>query len=109
MSIVKQCWPTQWLEAAMRAGFATYRGEDGWEFISDKMRDMLADFAATVQAAERERWTAPVQALLTAHDAGLARVGEQMRAHGLTTLLLPYEVKAELDAIAVLRALMPNL
>ena len=56
MNISKQCWPTPWLEAAMRAGFATYRGEDGWEFINDKMRDMLADFAATVQAAERERW-----------------------------------------------------
>ena len=60
-------------------------------------------------AAERERWAVPVQALLTAHDAGLARVGEQMRAHGLTTLRLPYEVKAELDAIAVLRALTPDL
>jgi len=55
MNISNQCWPTPWLEAAMRAGFATYRCEDGWEFINDKMRDMLADFAATVQAAERER------------------------------------------------------
>ena len=65
--------------------------------------------AAAIEAAERKRWAVPVQELLTAHDAGLARVGEQMRAHGLTTLRLPYEVKAELDAIAVLRALTPNL
>ena len=54
MSITKHCWPTPWLEAAMNAGFATYRGEDGWEFLTDQMRDMLATFGGALVAAERE-------------------------------------------------------
>jgi hypothetical protein len=45
---VKHCWPKPWIEAAMQAGFAHYKGNGEWEFISDHMRDMLAKFAELV-------------------------------------------------------------
>ena len=51
---VRHCWPTPWLEAAMRAGFAHYKRDGEWEFINDKMRDMLAEFGAALQDAQRE-------------------------------------------------------
>lgn len=51
---IKVCWPIQWIEAAQRAGFALY-GEDGrWLFISDKLRDMLAQFAEEIITADRK-------------------------------------------------------
>jgi hypothetical protein len=52
---VRHCWPTPCLEAAMRAGFAHYKGDGEWVLINDKMRDMLAEFGTALQAAERER------------------------------------------------------
>jgi hypothetical protein len=45
---VRHCWPQPWIEAAMRAGFAHYKGDGEWVFISDKMRDMLAEFANAI-------------------------------------------------------------
>ena len=45
---VRHCWPKPWIEAAMKAGFAHYKGDGEWVFISDKLRDMLAEFAFTV-------------------------------------------------------------
>jgi hypothetical protein len=51
---VRHCWPTPWLEAAMRAGFAHHKGEGEWVFINDKMRDMLAEFGLALQEAQRE-------------------------------------------------------
>jgi hypothetical protein len=52
---VRHCWPTPWLEAAMRAGFAHRKPGGEWEFLSDKMREMLAEFGAALQRDERER------------------------------------------------------
>jgi hypothetical protein len=51
---VRHCWPMPWLEAAMRAGFAHYKGDGEWVFIDDKMRDMLAEFGLALQEAQRE-------------------------------------------------------
>jgi hypothetical protein len=51
---VMHCWP--WLEAAMRAGFAHYKGDGEWVFINDAMRDMLTKFAVSVaETAEQEQ------------------------------------------------------
>ncbi len=47
-SNIKYCWPEPWIEAAMKAGFAHYKGDGEWVFINDKMRDMLADFAVSI-------------------------------------------------------------
>ena len=55
MNNAKHCWPTEWLEAAQQAGFANYKGDGKWGFISDSMRDMLAEFGTAIQSAERER------------------------------------------------------
>ena len=63
MSNVKHCWPTPWLEAAMKAGFAHYNEAGEWLFISDKMRDSLSEFAAELQVMERERVIDAVQHL----------------------------------------------
>lgn len=52
---VRHCWPTPWLEAAMCAGFAHYKGGGEWVFLNDKMRDMLAEFGVALQREERER------------------------------------------------------
>jgi hypothetical protein len=52
---VRHCWPTPWLESAMRAGFAHYKGGGEWVFINEKMRDMLVEFGAGLQRDERER------------------------------------------------------
>ena len=54
-------------------------------------------------AAERERWAAPVRALLAAHDAALERVGKMMQANGMMTLNLPAEVNDEFKAVHALR------
>lgn len=51
---VRHCWPTPWIEAAMRAGFAHYKGGGEWVFLNDKMRDMLAEFGLSLQEAQRE-------------------------------------------------------
>lgn len=48
-------WPAPWLEAAMHAGFAHHIGGGEWVFVSDKARDMLAEFGAALQRDERER------------------------------------------------------
>lgn len=45
---VMHCWPTQWLEAAQRAGLATYKGNGEWQFLNDGMRDFLAVFAKDI-------------------------------------------------------------
>ena len=68
----------------------------------------LHDEMLAAVAAERERWAAPVRALLAAHDASLMRVGEMMRAHGVTTLRIGGDAQAELDAIETLRGLENN-
>jgi hypothetical protein len=53
---VWHCWPKPWIEAAMRAGFAHYKGDGEWEFINDKMRDMLVAFAVSIaEHAEQEQ------------------------------------------------------
>jgi hypothetical protein len=53
---IMHCWPRPWIEAAMLAGFAHYKGDGEWVFINDKMRDMLADFAMSIsERAEQER------------------------------------------------------
>ena len=80
MSITKHCWPTPWLEAAMNAGFATYRGEDGWEFLTDQMRDMLAAFGGALVAAERKRWTEVVMTELDSNGQAHAIVTAATRA-----------------------------
>lgn len=48
------CWPLHWLEAATKAGFATYKGDGRYEFESDKMRNMLEVFASAILDAEQE-------------------------------------------------------
>jgi len=54
---VRHCWPQPWIEAAMRAGFAHYKGDGEWVFINDKMGDMLAAFAVSIaeQAEHAQR------------------------------------------------------
>lgn len=50
----KVCWPTQWIEAAQRAGFVTYKGDGRYVFESDKMRDSLGQFAEEIITSDRE-------------------------------------------------------
>lgn len=45
---VMHCWPTQWLEAAQRAGLVIYQGDGKWQFLNDGMRDVLAEFATDI-------------------------------------------------------------
>lgn len=45
---VMHCWPTQWLEAAQRAGLAIYKGDGEWQFLNEGMRDFLAVFAKDI-------------------------------------------------------------
>ena len=79
MSITKHCWPTPWLEAAMNAGFVTYRGEDEWTFINDQMRDMLAAFGGALVAAEREQCARLCETFEQQHEE-MARVGPDFAA-----------------------------
>lgn len=75
---------------------------DSWaEQASDRAQDAL-----NLVAAERERWAVPVVALLEAHDAGLRRLGEQMKTQGMTSLCIPAEAGAELAALEALRDLV---
>ena len=70
---------------------------DLWAWKEQERRVTLA------VAAERERWAAPVRALLAAHDAALERVGKMMQANGMMTLNLPAEVNDEFKAVHALR------
>jgi hypothetical protein len=54
MNEQRHCWPTPWLEAAMRAGFAYRKPGGEWVFLNDKMREMLAEFGLELQEAQRE-------------------------------------------------------
>lgn len=68
--------------------------------------EQLHAHAAAAVAEEQERWVKPVQAMLDAHDASLVRLGEMMRANGVTTIRIDGAAQAELDAIAALRSLV---
>lgn len=54
--LVKHCWPTPWLEAALAAGFARYDGATGsWHFLGgDAGRRHLEQFAMAIARNERE-------------------------------------------------------
>ena len=52
--IVRHCWPTSWIEAAMRAGFAHRMPHGEWLLINEKMREMLAEFAKHIQRETQE-------------------------------------------------------
>ena len=68
----------------MNAGFATYRGEDGWEFLTDQMRDMLAAFGGALVAAERERIASLWAGCYTdAEGHGRVDIGASIRAGAL--------------------------
>lgn len=70
--------------------------------------DMRA-YGAQERAAERERWAAPVRAMVAAHDAGMVRLNTAMRAQGVDRITLPAEAADELGAIQALRDLVgPN-
>ncbi len=45
---VYRCWPTKWLEAAQKVGFAIYKGDGEFEFINDLFRDKLEQFAMSI-------------------------------------------------------------
>jgi hypothetical protein len=62
-------------------------------------------------AAERERWAAPVRAMVAAHDAGMVRLNTAMRAQGVDRITLPAEAADEFRAIQALRDLLvgPNV
>ena len=77
---------------------AILQGDDCPKYTARDMQQAVA--------AERERWFATGKALLSAHDASLARVGQMMQERGLTSMRVPPESKAEFDAIAELRALV---
>jgi hypothetical protein len=47
----KHCWPTRWLEAAERAGFAEPKGEGEYYFQGDDLRKKLEIFAAGIRTA----------------------------------------------------------
>jgi hypothetical protein len=48
MNAVMHCWPTAWIDAAVKAGLAV-EAEDHVEFIGgDRMRDQLAIFACSL-------------------------------------------------------------
>ena len=66
MDNVKHCWPKAWIEAGRKAGLIS--GADattGHMFVvgGDCMRESLSQFAAELQAAERERVIDAVQHL----------------------------------------------
>jgi len=86
--------------------------ERAWAARDAAVADLEAHAASEVRravAAERERWAEPVQALLAAHDASMLRLGEMMRANGVTTMRIDGAAQAELEAIEALRGLVgPN-
>lgn len=50
------CWPKEWLDAAVKAGFAEMTGHESYRIHGgDEMRDKLQIFASEIVSASGER------------------------------------------------------
>ncbi len=81
---VIHCWPKEWIEAAQKTGFAIYKGDGRFEFISDKMRDLLQEFAELIAKSEAKAFRNEIEPyLIAASDGSMSRNNSEQLADEL--------------------------